>query len=304
MNTIKKLLKGVGTGGLYVGGGVFAILFSIVQFAVPAVAGLSMIWWAITLFLEGSIIWGLLVLLIGTPIAIGIASYAAIFLFFIGIVAAIIWGVIKLFGFDVSFGGVWDVIWLGITILVLAGIAFMVVSSLCERDWSRRHLNWTVVILWVTVLPLAFIIGGVLDVPEHVISWLIPLLILLPFTGWALKQKNRSLRWLLLFIIPFLWLVFLGLKNRSEQKALEAKQTEAKADAEKEKHEIGATELTEEEYRHSVWEIYSKEWATANREKQAQLNKRMLRWQDLMKNGWTPSQAYYKVMEEESNGNT
>ncbi|MFC1983492.1 hypothetical protein ACFLVO_00520 [Chloroflexota bacterium] len=56
----------------------------------------------------------------------------------------------------------------------------------------------------------------------------------------------------------------------------------------------------EKEYERNIWEIYRKEWATANFEKQVELNKRMLRWQELTKNGWTPSQAYYKVMEEQS----
>ena len=56
----------------------------------------------------------------------------------------------------------------------------------------------------------------------------------------------------------------------------------------------------EKEYEHSVWEIYRREWATASREKRIELNKRMLRWQELMRNGLTASQAYYKVMEKES----
>jgi len=54
----------------------------------------------------------------------------------------------------------------------------------------------------------------------------------------------------------------------------------------------------EKEYERNIWEIYRKEFATASREKQLQLNKRMRRWQELMKSGETPSQAYYKVMEE------
>ncbi len=56
----------------------------------------------------------------------------------------------------------------------------------------------------------------------------------------------------------------------------------------------------EKEYERNIWEIYRKEFATANREKRLQLNKRMRRWQELMKSGWPASQAYYKVMEEES----
>ena len=54
------------------------------------------------------------------------------------------------------------------------------------------------------------------------------------------------------------------------------------------------------EYAHNIWEIYRKEWETASPEKRAELNKRMLRWQELMKSGLTASQAYFRVMEEES----
>ena len=55
----------------------------------------------------------------------------------------------------------------------------------------------------------------------------------------------------------------------------------------------------EEEYQQSVWEIYRKEWATASSEKKVELNKRMRRWQELMKDGLTASQAHYRVMREE-----
>ena len=56
----------------------------------------------------------------------------------------------------------------------------------------------------------------------------------------------------------------------------------------------------EKEYKHSVWEIYRKEWETASNEKRIELNKGMRRWQELMKSGLTAQQAYYKAMEEES----
>jgi len=55
----------------------------------------------------------------------------------------------------------------------------------------------------------------------------------------------------------------------------------------------------EKEYEDNIWEIYHKEWATASGEKRIELNKRMRRWQQLMKNGWTAQQAYYKAMEGE-----
>ena len=54
----------------------------------------------------------------------------------------------------------------------------------------------------------------------------------------------------------------------------------------------------EKEYERNIREIYRKEFATANRERRLQLNKRMHRWEELMKSGWTPSQAYIEVMEE------
>ena len=56
----------------------------------------------------------------------------------------------------------------------------------------------------------------------------------------------------------------------------------------------------EKEYEHNVWEIYRREWATASSEKKVELNKRIRRWQELMKNGLPASQAYYRAMQEES----
>ena len=77
---LKKIFKGVGTGGLVVGGGFLYISFTILQFLFVAFAGLSMIGLAISLFSEGSIIWGLVALFIGTPIAIGLIYYSAVFI--------------------------------------------------------------------------------------------------------------------------------------------------------------------------------------------------------------------------------
>ena len=157
MKAIKKLSPVLGH-GLFMGGG---CLFQLVQFVVTAVAGLSMIWWAITLFLEGSILWGLLVLLIGTPIAIGIAAYAAIFLFFMVIITLITWGIISLFGIDVSFSSVWGMVWFGIKILVLGSIAFLVGSSfvVAVKENELKSFfkgNWFWIILFLFLLWLFF----------------------------------------------------------------------------------------------------------------------------------------------------
>ncbi len=154
---LRKLLPGLGQ-GVFMGGG---CLFQIVQFVVTAVAGLSMIWWAITLFIEGSILWGLLVLIIGTPIVIGLAGWAAIFFFPIGIITLIIWGIISLFGIDISFGSVWGMVWFGIKILILGGIAFTVGSSFVQTVKEREFIsffkkNWFWIILFFFLLWLFF----------------------------------------------------------------------------------------------------------------------------------------------------
>lgn len=157
----KKFLKGFGLGGLYVGGGILFILFNILQFLVSAIVGLLMIWWAIVEFLEGSIIVGLLVLLIGTPIAIGIAHWAFIFLFFLAILSAILWGIANLFGLSVSFGNAWDIVWLVIKILLLGGMAFLGISGFIGAIKEKRVAeffkeNWFYILLFFFLLWLFF----------------------------------------------------------------------------------------------------------------------------------------------------
>ena len=160
-NFLKKIFKGVGTGGLVVGGGFLYISFTILQFLFVAFAGLSMIGLAISFFSEGSIIWGLVALFIGTPIAIGLASYFFIFFLFLAILALIIWGIIYIFGFDVSFGSVWDGIWLVIKVLILGGMAFFGVSSLIGAVKNKNVLsffkeNWFYILIFLFLFWLFF----------------------------------------------------------------------------------------------------------------------------------------------------
>jgi len=115
----KKVLTGGGWGGLIAGFWVFNIL----QFIFVACAGLSMVGLAIKLFIQGSIIWGLVVLFIGTPLAIALTSYFFIFFLIMAIVALMIWGLSHLFGFNVSFSNAWDGVWFGVKALIL-GIMF------------------------------------------------------------------------------------------------------------------------------------------------------------------------------------
>ena len=158
---IKKIFKGAGVGGLVVGGGFLYISFTILKFLFVAFAGLSMIGLAISLFSEGSIIWGLVALFIGTPIAIGLASYFFIFFLALAILALIIWGIIYLFGFNVSFGSVWDGIWLLIKVLILGGMAFFGVSSLIGAVKNKNVLsffkeNWFYILIFLFLFWLFF----------------------------------------------------------------------------------------------------------------------------------------------------
>lgn len=158
---LKKVFKGVGTGGLVVGGGFLYISFTILQFLFVAFAGLSMIGLAISLFSEGSIIWGLVALFIGTPIAIGLASYFFIFFLVLLILALIIWGIVSIFGFDVPFDSVWDGIWLVIKILILGGMAFFGISSFVQAVKNKDIIsffkeNWFYIIIFFFLFWLFF----------------------------------------------------------------------------------------------------------------------------------------------------
>ena len=141
-NLLKRVLEGLGTGGLVVGSGILFLIFNILHFAFTAIVGLGMIWFAITLFLEGSIIWGLIVLLIGTPLAIMLANWAFVFLLFLGIFVGILWGIANLFGFSVSFWSIWDIIWLIIKILILGFMAYVGGFGFIEAAREKRILEF------------------------------------------------------------------------------------------------------------------------------------------------------------------
>lgn len=158
---LKKIFKGVGVGGLVVGGGFLYISFTILRFLFIAFAGLSMIGLAISLFSKGSIIWGLVALFIGAPLAIGLASYFFIFFLFLAILALIIWGIIYIFGFDVPFGSVWDGIWLVIKVLILGGMAFFGISSFIEAVKNKNTTsffkeNWFNILIFFFLFWLFF----------------------------------------------------------------------------------------------------------------------------------------------------
>jgi len=154
---LKIFGRGVGTGGLVAGYGIFYILFSLWRFLLTALAGLSMIWWAITLFYYHSIIWGLVVLLIGTPITIVVAGYFSIPLFFMFIVAGLVWLFSYAFGLNVSFATAWDIVWFIVKALILGALAFSIVAGLLAAIKERKILDfikgfWGYIILFIFFL--------------------------------------------------------------------------------------------------------------------------------------------------------
>ena len=91
-------------------------------------------------------------------------------------------------------------------------------------NWFRRHLNWTIVLAWVSSFPVSYVVGTIIQNINPYIStgtyyalgYIINGLWLLGIGGWVLRKKNRSLWNLLWLVIPFGWIVFLGLENRSD----------------------------------------------------------------------------------------
>ena len=124
----------------------------------------------------------------------------------------------------------------------------------------------------------------------------------LPVIGWIVRILGAlfllNIFWYG-FIMSLMLIGFVASKIKGESgNDYDEEESIPQVNIQEEKHDIQTTE-SQEEHKHNVWEIYRKEWATATPEKRVELNKRMLRWQELMKNGWTPSQAYYEVTEEE-----
>ena len=85
--TVKKILKWIGWGGLIVGGTGVGLVVSILHIIFVWGAGLYMVWQGIVLILQGFVLWGLVVLFIGTPIVVAITQ----FLFPIWLIFLILW---------------------------------------------------------------------------------------------------------------------------------------------------------------------------------------------------------------------
>ena len=100
-----------------------------------------------------------------------------------------------------------------------------------DSSWFQRHLNWTMVLVFLGALLINFVVGLIVTSANpfvhysdlEALGFVIGLAILIPGWGWALKKKNRSLWWLLMgLFVPFGFIVLLCLENKSESKQVSA----------------------------------------------------------------------------------
>lgn len=89
----RKILEAVGMGGLIAGYVGFSGVMLILQIIFVWGTGIGMIYYGVSLLIHGFIFWGLIVLFVGTPVAVAIAQFLFpfwIILLIIGLIIALI----------------------------------------------------------------------------------------------------------------------------------------------------------------------------------------------------------------------
>jgi len=88
-----------------------------------------------------------------------------------------------------------------------------------EKNWSERHLNWTMVLAWLSTYLVTFIVASLVILANPYVSddtfvailVIANLAVVVAVGQWVLRKKNRSLAWLL---ISWTWF-FLLIENHS-----------------------------------------------------------------------------------------
>lgn len=113
-------------------------------------------------------------------------------------------------------------------------------SQSAGESWFQRHLHWTWVFAQLAVGVITFFLITVFATSLFVSSTTLPsdeslfasvsaiqiIVLVLQIASvfgvgaWVLRRKDRSLGWLLIFLVPFGWIIFLFLENRSELDSL------------------------------------------------------------------------------------
>ena len=149
-----NFLKQIGLGSLATGGGVLFIIYSILDTVIKALAVLLPVYLSIISFMEGSIIAGILYLIIGMPLASYAANFFAPLIIILGFICALYWligGVIL--GNDISIIGtfiaIWDFIfWKRLLSIIIIGVVVVVsmqffgwLSEIKETRQSKEVIN-------------------------------------------------------------------------------------------------------------------------------------------------------------------
>ena len=127
----------MGIGSLYVGGGLLSLVLSLFRFLYTAAAGFGMIALSISLFREHSILWGIVALVIGTPVAIGIANYLFFPMLIFSIVALIVWGIAHLLGSHVGIDNIEHYIWLSIFVAGALLSGYLLIGGIKRKNRSE-----------------------------------------------------------------------------------------------------------------------------------------------------------------------
>jgi len=83
--------------------------------------------------------------------------------------------------------------------------------TLRRKSWFQRHIDWTVALTFLLPNILAIVLGSLVSEELAYGIALLGSLLLMLVTGWALKQVQRKLWWLLLFFVPLGLLFVTGL---------------------------------------------------------------------------------------------
>jgi len=92
-------------------------------------------------------------------------------------------------------------------------------APLKEMNWFERHLNWTMVLAWLSTYAISFILASLMILIDPYMSddvffaiiVIANLAVVIGVGQWVLRKKNRSLAWLL---ISWTWF-FLLIENHS-----------------------------------------------------------------------------------------
>jgi len=160
-NKVKRFLRGIGLGFLYVSGTWFSCLLGVVCLIFMAGAVIAVIGFAISLIISGSIFLGIIVLLIGTPIALALASYLFPFWLFLATISGIIWLVVKIFSLDISFENIMDSVWRIVSFCIYLFFTFWLAKGFIEAFKTKSVKSflketWFYILLFFLFLWILF----------------------------------------------------------------------------------------------------------------------------------------------------